>query len=194
MMMRLTTGIVLMAATAVIASATSIYQYTDTCLTDNSGVCNSLLDTLHLTEQDGTFTLSNDGDGVVEGIWFETTAQFLSVVTSNGVAFTVGGTPHDPPAGNTVSFFTNFYATAVSPAPSNGVGNGEWLRIVTNGGGGNEPDTTTRVAVHVIAFQGTSETVMFAGTSVPTTVPEPGSTAIVGAALILVGLMRKRVQ
>lgn len=124
--------------------------------------------------------------------------EFLDIsdITNGpGVSFSEGATPHNLPAGNTLtpSFVTTagFSIGSGPPPPKNGVNPGEWVKItfdITNGHTfseilGQMDNSTIRIGAHLIALSdGSSESAV--------SVPEPATVAM----LVLSILSLKRIR
>ncbi len=198
--------VVLFLAASLVASASTIY--TPTCVTNNTGNCNALAPQFELTAvNNGTsvaFNLLNGAtglDSVIAAIYFDASNIFTGITSftgSTGVSFKLGGSPGNPPGAN--GFTTDFYLTATPPPPHNGLGLGETISInvgVVPSGNIDAALLGTQIALHVISFQGASETLVFTGTNVIDNhvdgqAPEPATLGVVGSALVGVALLAKR--
>lgn len=134
---------------------------------------------LTLTEQNGTFTLSNDStiSAVVTSIHFETDATPTIVVgdTSEFVSFTLGD--KTLPQGRNFAFDSQAALIADSPAPRNGVGAGEHITFTL------DQPYTGRIGMHV---QSIGEA---AASATCIAVPEPSAALLLGIGVV--GMMRK---
>jgi hypothetical protein len=128
---------------------------------------------LTLTEDNGTFTLSNDStiSAVVTSIHFETDVTPTIVVgdTSEFVSFTLGD--KNLPQGNAFGFDSQAALIADSPAPKNGVGAGEQITFTA-------PGYTGHIGLHVqsIGEAATSATYI--------AVPEPSAALLLGIGVV----------
>ena len=176
------------------------------CLTGNDpgdcaiGEAQLSVDVIDLGGGQVAFEFANSGPAasVISEIYFDdgSLLGLSSVVNGPGVDFVPDASPPNLPGGDTALppfIVTAGFLAEASPAPSmNGVGAGEWVRVIFGlGGGGTHADVlaeldsgTLRIGIHVIAFaSGGSESFI--------NVPEPGTVLLALAALAYVGLRRR---
>jgi hypothetical protein len=170
-------------------------------ITDNGidspgiGEAQLFMDVADLGGGQAVFTVFNMGPwaSVVSEIYFDgDLAQSIDGLTGIGdVLFGEGGSPPNLPAGNEIDFMADLLASAVAPAPMNGIGAGESLEITIGYAGafdaliGAIGTGELRVGLHVIAFaNGESE-------SFVNVVPSPASLALLVLAA-LTGTSRRR--
>lgn len=136
----------------------------------------------------------------------------FSITNGAGVDFSVGAHPGNLPGGNTIGFSATATGTTADsnpPAQPNGVNPGEQLEIIFQIALGfgfqdvldeldglapvsTDPTDALRVGIHVQGFAGGgSESFVNTGGGDPT-VPEPGTLALLGAALAGLGALRRR--
>lgn len=166
-----------------------------------------------------SFLFNNIGSlqSSITAVYFDdgTLLGIATVMDSNGVAFTQGGSPPNMPGGSGVNFSTTagFLADSDSPTQPNGVnatmGGTEWVEIVFNlingktfadtiaaldGGdadGDGIPDL--RIGMHVQGLSDQqSETYVNGGGTPPTPVPLPTTAGLAAAGLVMLGTRRRR--
>lgn len=161
---------------------------------------------VEVTEFDAStiqFYFTNVGTGAssITDIYFDDNASAIalpiSIINGTGVDFAVGANPSDLPSGNTVGFVNDagFDSDSNSPAPANGVNPGENLTIRF----AYEGDTTfndlitalnegtLRIGIHVQAFG-----LPGSESLISSQIPEPSTYALLGSALGLVALAKRR--
>ncbi|MGX2040210.1 PEP-CTERM sorting domain-containing protein [Methylocaldum sp. MU1018] len=123
----------------------------------------------------------------------ETTAGYTG---DPNVDFSVGGTPAQLPAGNTVGFISTWRMTADDPAPQNGINPGEIFGVMFNlAGGFTLADLLQaklagdfRIGLHVISIGGSGG----GSDSYVNVVPEPGIVWLLASGLMGLGFANRR--
>jgi hypothetical protein len=178
------------------------------CITDNDAddcAIGTAQLSVTLVESGGdallTITMAGSDVGVVERLFVESSLvsgiSFQGSTASGTVAFGTGQAGGNLPGGNTVNFSEAFNIAANNPAPRNGIGRhpqddvspqaGEFLLSLT-GGSFNDLLLDLRIGVHVTGYaSGGSESFV-----VVTTVPEPGTAALLGLGLLALSCRRFR--
>jgi len=200
-------------AFAPVASSTTVAF--DQCVTDNNaGDCAIAFDQISLDvtsggEEQVLFDFANTGSEMLTlaRIYFDdgSLMELLSISNGGGVNFTFDPFPgpNDLPGGeNALDQFGNpdpfvttlgFLSGATAPPPTNGLEPGENLVLTFELAGGQTIDNilaelgdgTLRVGVHLINFaSGGSESL--------TTIPEPGTFAMLGLGILGLGVIARR--
>lgn len=137
----------------------------------------------------------------VTQIYFDNgSGSFLSALalgTQTGVDFSIGGSPPNLPAGNTVSFTADYLATADSPVAPNGINSAtDSLQLLGTGTLANIIAGLTsgdlRIGLHVQAIGqlGGSDSYVTGGT--PSAVPVPMSAWLFASGLGFFAIARRR--
>jgi hypothetical protein len=191
--------------TAVLAARAQAVTYSFFCISNNlAGDCaiGEAQMTVDVTDPGGgqvDFTFSNSGpaaSSITDVYWDDGALLGIATLTNGaGVDFSMGCSPGDLPAGNTVNFTTTvgFCADSDPPTQPNGVNPGETLIVTFNIQGGmtfadvlaDLADGTLRVGIHVQGYAtGGSESLV--------NVPEPGTLALLGLGFLGMATLRRR--
>ncbi|MEW5912656.1 MAG: PEP-CTERM sorting domain-containing protein [Thermodesulfobacteriota bacterium] len=154
------------------------------------------------------FTNQSSLSSVVSEIYFQdsdslvSSLQIRNDLSVGKVYFTYGASPSDLPSGGSVNFSTSFAVEAKSPAPKWGISPGESLSLIlnlTSSAAVNAlvmglSDQSFAVGLHITSIAG-SQSDSFVNTPPPGSgVPEPGTMALMGSALLSgLGLRRKQI-
>lgn len=155
-----------------------------------------------------TFKFTNSGpvSSFIAQIYVDVVGGLLagpSVTNFTGTNFSLGGSPPNLPGGNTVSFTSDFRASANNPSPQNGANVGEMVALNFSGNINNVlaaiGNGSLRLGTHVqgIGSAGGSDSFVNSPTPIVTPDPEavPEPLTILGSATALgIGGLLKRQQ
>jgi len=181
-------------ADAAIGEAQLFVNVTDASGTENPFATQALFSFSNIGPAASSITRVYFDDGrnsVLSGI--------AQIFNGSGVSFSAGAKPPNLPAGQNISFSTDFSAGSNSPVQPNGVNPGESLGILFNLQNGSNlqsvinqlASSDLRVGIHVQGFAGGgSESFV---NNKPQPVPEPGTMAATGLIVAGYGLLKKKV-
>lgn len=163
-----------------------------TCISGSFSDCALATSTLSWQWDGLDLTISNTGSGYVSEVYFDLGSGMLASFlggTGGNVFFYAGGSPSSLPAGSSVGFISDAsYDSDPAGTTHNGIDLGETATFRILGGAFNSFDAGTLAAgVHVRSLIDGSASLI----TTTQTVPEPGTLALFGLALIGLTLMRR---
>lgn len=196
--MKFVTKLSLFAASLVISS--QAFAATVTCITNNSGICNTLTYNVFSSGMGTTLTIQNTSlTGAIDIIYFDpvdalvTTIGTVTQVSVGGtVNFSGTGSPSNLPSGNTAVPPFQSVTNIASTSNANRVDPGESIVLQASAVnlGTMFANGQIRIGLHVqsVGQNDQSESIVITGQAIP----EPGSMVLLGSGLVGLGVFARR--